>query len=293
MPADEFMGKWKPATSGERLLEFLATKVSILQIQSDVLDGVLGDLPRARSFSHFFQGAVILHSFARLIQAGKHFRSMSMDSPAEAAANIRGFATDRLNIDRASCPQFDQLVPLVLSAAENSSDQNAATRKYRDSIVKEFSGALFCYSCGKDLDYRITDQQHDRYMDIEHVWPHSLGGDTVLDNLLPVCRVCNRERQHLASWEWALVQAPVLGSLGKELLESGQLGRKEKIALHARAAVTYAKSYRCTLKEAYKSIGHRLPMGRVKVIDVHDTPDFFNLYAHDVDRWSVGWGELL
>lgn len=293
MPIDGFMGKWKPATSGECLLEFLATRVSTLQLQSGVLDDALGDLPRARSFSHFFQGAVVLHSFARLMQAGKHFRSTSIDSPAEAATNIRRFATDRLNIDRASCPQFDQLAPLVLRAAENSSDQNAATKKYRDEIVREFSGTLFCYSCGNDLDHRIADREQPDYMDIEHVWPHSLGGDTVLDNLLPVCIPCNSKRQHLASWEWALVQAPVLGSLGKELLDSDQVGKREKIALHARAALTYAKSRGCTLKVAYKSIGHRLPLGGVRLIDADDTPDFFNLYAHDADRWNVSWGELL
>jgi hypothetical protein len=43
----------------------------------------------------------------------------------------------------------------------------------------------FCYTCNKELLYSD--------MECGHIIAHALGGDTSLDNLMPVCKSCNRD----------------------------------------------------------------------------------------------------
>lgn len=287
----EFIGRWQPATAGERLLHFLAREVTPLRVTTSAIAGALGDVPRSESFALFFQGSIVLHSFSRLMQAAKHYRDVHQDNPVQISTRIREFATDRLNIERATCGKFEQLVPLALDAADNSTEATKRTKPFRGAVVKEARGAICCYSCGCFLNPSLNDHKHPDYMDIDHIWPHSMGGDTVLENLMPACAPCNSRRKHLASWEWSRVQAPVQGSLGKASLDSDQVEKEEKIALHVRAAIAYARQHCCTLKTAYQSIGTRLDV--VKLFDPADNPDFFNLYVHDAGRTGVTWGEML
>lgn len=49
--------------------------------------------------------------------------------------------------------------------------------------VNHFEGE--CYVCNKQLDYRN--------MECGHIVAHSLGGKEDLDNLMPICKTCNRE----------------------------------------------------------------------------------------------------
>lgn len=291
MLSTEFIGKWQPATSGERLLHFIAREVVPLRVTTSTIASALGNIPRGESFALFFQGSIVLHSFARLMQAAKHFRDEYRDDPKQLSKRIREFATDRLNIERSTCAQFERLAPLAVEAAENSTEATKRTKPFRNQVINEARGAVYCYSCGGSLNPSLTDQTLEDYMDIEHIWPHSMGGDTVLDNLIQVCKPCNSNRKHLASWEWSRVQAPVQGSLGKSALDSDQLEKEEKIALHVRAAIGYARIRGCNLKTAYQSIGSRL--SAVRLLDAADNPDFFNLYTHDAERSGVTWGELL
>lgn len=291
MPSADFIGKWQPATAGERLLHFLAREVATLRQTKSAIAGALGDLPRGESFALFFHGSIVLHSFSRLMQAAKHFRDEYRDDPQQLSNRVREFATDRLHIERSTCAQFDRLAPLAIEAADNSTEATKRTRAFRGQLVIEARGAVYCYSCGGFLNPSLMDEEHEDYMDVEHIWPHSMGGDTVIENLIPACRPCNSKRRHLASWEWSRVQAPVQGGLGKAALDSDQLEKEEKIALHLRAAIDYARNRGCNLKTAFRSIGSRL--SAVSLLDATDNPDFFNLYTHDLKRSGVTWGELL
>lgn len=290
MIRSEFVGKWSPATSGEKLLHLLATQVPSLRTQADSMKKVLDDVPRGPSFALFIQGSIVLHAFSRLMQASKHYRGEHHDRPERIDMEIRHFLVDKLNVDKATCPAFDQLISAAVAAAEKSSEASRPTKRFRADVIREAKGDVYCYSCGGSLDSRISQHDNSDYMDIEHVWPHSMGGDTALDNLLPVCTPCNSTRGHLASWEWSRVQAPIHGPLGEEYLGDKQTSKEEKIALHARAALEYARVHGCTLKAAYRSIG---PRNAVRLLDPSDSCDFFNLYAHNPERHEATWGSLL
>jgi len=64
------------------------------------------------------------------------------------------------------------------------------------------------------------------------------------------------------------------------------LTREVKIALHIRAAATYASNNGSSLREALIAIGPRESVVR---IDVDQGYDFFNLRVHDVAATNVNW----
>lgn len=49
----------------------------------------------------------------------------------------------------------------------------------------------------------------------------------------------------------------------------------------------YARKHGTTLKDALRTIGPR--EAKVMIVDVDDTPDFFNLRVHDVRRTGIQW----
>lgn len=49
----------------------------------------------------------------------------------------------------------------------------------------------------------------------------------------------------------------------------------------------YARKHGTTLKDALRTIGPR--EAKVIIVDVDDTPDFFNLRVHDVLRTGIQW----
>lgn len=48
-----------------------------------------------------------------------------------------------------------------------------------------------CYLCGKQLDLNSTDVQ------VDHVYPVSLGGDSIPNNLKLTCKMCNQAKRNL------------------------------------------------------------------------------------------------
>lgn len=292
MAASTFVQRWEPATAGEALLHFLAKEVVEQKVRRQDLQDLMEDLPRGNSFAVFMYGCLVLHPFARLVQAAKHYRTLHIDDVPHANDLIRRYATEYLDITRSTCKNFDKLAPLAYEAAAKSSKASASTADFRVAIIREARGTVFCYSCGSMLDPNAQSEDEPDYMDIDHVWPHSLGGDTVLTNLIPACIPCNSMRKHLASWEWSLVQAPVLGRMGSKKLDDKKIGKPEKIALHTRAAMDFARKNGGTLKDAYQFIGARVSEG-IELIDSSDTPDFFNLYTHDQIRSEITWEDLL
>jgi len=42
--------------------------------------------------------------------------------------------------------------------------------------------------------------------ELDHVYPESLGGPTLIDNLVPACGSCNKGKQDLTIDQWALTR---------------------------------------------------------------------------------------
>lgn len=296
-----FIGKWRPATTGEQLLHFLVTNAAELKEVGPSTSDWLAGVSRSQAIAGFLHGIVVLHVFGRLLQAAKAYRARHVDDEANCLSLIETFSIDKLGITRATCNNFEGLAPLALDAARASSkNSHSVSQGKRREVQEEFRGAFCCYSCGTELDpfenrKEVPHPQKPwrnipniRFAEYEHIWPHSFGGDTTVANLAPVCLPCNDAKENSASWEWTLVQSLLpTADLGQPTLESKHTSRSIKMSLHMRAAMLYARKHGTTLKDALRTIGPR--EAKVIIVDVDDTPDFFNLMVHDVLRTGIQW----
>jgi hypothetical protein len=290
-----FIGDWKPVTAGERLLHFLATKVDGLRDMEFSKASAASEITRRAAFGRFVDNCLILHCFGRLLQVAKYYRARL--EAVEARAAVENYLVDYLNISRGSCVNFNQLPTLALEAAAACSEATRGIKPtVRQEILRPYRGVVTCYSCNGKLDPEAArtvttdgkEADNKYYLDLDHLWPHSYGGDSIAENLLPCCLFCNREKGNSVSWEWVPLQALFPeASFDAPQLDDKRTTRAEKIALHMRAAFEYARTNGTTLKDAYKSIGAREP--QVSLVDGADTPDFFNLRVHDQTGTGISW----
>ena len=109
-----------------------------------------------------------------------------------------------------------------------------------------------CYLCGKELNSASADAAD--HPTVEHIWPSSMGGDTIEENLLPACKGCQNLTKDTLSWEWVNIQnwvLPVCPSV--DALTA--VDRRTRYARHFFEAMTRAETERKTLKEALISLG--------------------------------------
>ncbi len=60
----------------------------------------------------------------------------------------------------------------------------AFSKKIRHQVYDKCGG--HCAYCGRELDYKD--------MQVDHIYPHYLGGQDDIGNLNPACRMCNRRK---------------------------------------------------------------------------------------------------
>ena len=59
-------------------------------------------------------------------------------------------------------------------------------------------GSKLCYWCGNQMNYR--DPYSKRYRTRDHLWPRSMGGTIIDDNIVMACRSCNERRGCSFGW---------------------------------------------------------------------------------------------
>jgi hypothetical protein len=121
---------------------------------------------------------------------------------------------------------------------------------------------------------------------LEHVWPSSLGGDSITDNLVPACANCNAKKGDLVTWEQGSVHEfiyPINFHLSDYL---PRLPLVQKILLQRRAVVILAQREKISLKKALVRVG---PFGDLKPLNPDDTWDIFNTQNHLDSLGEVLW----
>src|SRR5262249_50048311 len=127
-----------------------------------------------------------------------------------------------------------------------------------------------CYLCGTALDF--DDDQSDSYCTLEHLWPSSFGGDSIEENLLPACALCNRTRKlNFATWASTSVQS-VLRGLNPDTTDPHVISGPARFALHHWAGQRYAIRHGTNLRQAFMDIG---PWTEPRVVDPDDVAHFF------------------
>lgn len=138
-----FIGKWRPATTGEQLLHFLVTNAAELKEVGPSTSDWLAGVSRSQAIAGFLHGIVVLHVFGRLLQAAKAYRARHVDDEANCLSLIETFSIDKLGITRATCNNFEGLAPLALDAARASSkNSHSVSQGKRREVQEEFRGAF-------------------------------------------------------------------------------------------------------------------------------------------------------
>jgi len=275
----------RPSTAGERLFQRL-----IVLAETDFKPKRIRDLigtriaGRGDEFGDYLEGALLSFSFLRLMKAAD---GIYYDG------NIDISAANKQLVDLMRS-WFDWLEKDVVSALHRD-----VLRAYQSShlkISRSIETEIWhsrrvhpCCFCGERIvsgaDGIFRDGNGEKGT-LEHIWPASLGGDSVVENLLPACALCNNNKADLFTWEQRLVHDfvyPVNFEV-RDLYKT--FPREEKILLQRRVVTKFAARYKITLKEAMCQVG---PYERLEAIDSGDTWDFFNVKNHTDSVGDLLW----
>lgn len=239
---------------------------------------------RFGDLADFFVGASILHLQQRLIKLAHDVRDSHPFDREVQIKRLRASCCDILHLTPIEYDDdFGSLIDEVLTSAEQIPKEPSPSLKR--SVIR--NGSKSCYSCGRLFGSICPDGPTPEGLQAtaDHLWPRALGGDTILDNLLPACGSCNSSKGHLAAWQMAWIQPVVFAECDEESGLSA-LQRDLKMALHMRAAMAYARANGTKLRDAFLAIGPREAPSRC---DDDQGFDFFNLRVHDEERTGISW----
>lgn len=200
-------------------------------------------------FAEYIKGAVAVHLVKRALSFWKDARQSIANESLEVQ-RVRTFLREEL------VPGLDDEKTIKLARAVIEAEA-ASNRK----IGKETRRALIgtaqfhtCYLCGEQLDPKTTDDQASSFFTAEHLWPCSLGGDSIIDNLLPACIKCQKAKANSMAWEWLNVHNYVLPpDPGSEDLKS--IPRSARVARHYLYTLSICEKKRLSLKEGFLLVG--------------------------------------
>jgi hypothetical protein len=136
-------------------------------------------------------------------------------------------------------------------AAEEASNKKI-TKSVRENVLAE-STKHNCYLCDDELDFRALENEPNM-LTLEHLWPTSIGGDSIEENLLPACTKCQKITKDTMSWEWLNVHNLVLPTNpSSEALKS--VTQKQRFARHYLHVLTFCENEKINLKKAFLRIG--------------------------------------
>lgn len=303
-------------TRGEELYEFMCTHIESVP-ELKVIDKVNNFARRTTRFLEFIDGTIRFHAFARAIQLGRTVNDRDdLDSYSDKSRELQRLCLELLEIGEHNCADIKSFLNLIFDAVAQSKKEKIS-RQEKQAVLNDYRHRrtdLKCYMCGNEIDIsedqylkpgvdfsslsgdpeqvnRIqaywSRQANPRFVEYDHIWPRSLGGDSTRGNLLPICHFCNREKRNIVSWEWALVQSAVWPPTRGDERNLETVTKQVKVALHLRAALRVAETFGLTLKEAFLHLGPRQQLPRTT--NDNDTADFFNLEVHDQAKLGSLW----
>lgn len=242
----------KAVTSGEKL--FLLVRDEILDQTGDGavrwanVGSLLQSLSGGNNFTSYLKGAAAIHATRRLLRywEGERPNVPNASSHVRLVTNfIRREVFPSIGTSLAS-----QLARAV-TAAERASNRpvNSGVR----TLVLGNKVMCTCYLCGRKLNPKAGDDSEE-FLTLEHLWPTSVGGDSIAENLIPSCRGCQHQTQDAMSWEWLNIHNLMLPSSPSEkALRS--MPRSVRYARHYFEALRLSDLQHLTLKEAFVGIG--------------------------------------
>lgn len=240
---------WKPATHGEELFLTLHAEFGARIRISTPTDSDMDFLVSPAGFYNFTSLCVTSEVFLRCVRtAADLYRRES------SAQSVRFSQTARRELDLPlrllENQKLGELLKhvgrIVVERHRCKSLEASATRQEPDR----------CYLCGTQLSHTGTSTRT-----IEHVWPISLGGETVEQNLVLACQDCNSKRRNMMIWAHGPVHSTYYTrSSSNPTNPPGDLRLSLALArLLLAAAPTRSRKSALTLKEAIQAIRPALP----------------------------------
>jgi hypothetical protein len=241
----------KATTEGEKL--FIIVRNELLpHIGKNVFYASLASFADAlgnQKFAQFLNGAIALQLTKRLAMYWSH-KKIEIPNPDTHIRTISEFIKSEIS------PLTDAALSSKIARAVAASDR-ASDKDISPSVRKAIVGSrsiFTCYLCGNTLDTSCTLEDDPKFFSLDHLWPTSLGGDSIEDNLLPACRYCQKEKANSASWEFHSVHNFLLSpEPSSDSINS--IGKETKLARHFLAALECAEENNLNLKSAFQQIG--------------------------------------
>jgi 5-methylcytosine-specific restriction endonuclease McrA len=129
----------------------------------------------------------------RLITTAEYLKRKSSGSSDIFVSMLRKYILEQTKIPSNKSEKFVSLLQLCVDARNRPLTQSTKEKIKRNAKNR---GAR-CYICGRDLIYSADiDDGKGARAEVEHVWPHALGGSSDETNLLVACERCNRIKAH-------------------------------------------------------------------------------------------------
>lgn len=198
----------KPTTSGEKL--FLLLRDELLESIGHQhqnwsnFQKLLKQIGGCDDFGNYFRGAITIHVIRRLLRYWEDAKPQIAQESQNVSTLARFIREDGL--PGLSTTDTFKLARAVIEA-EGSSHQtiNKTTRARVINGRKQ----LTCYLCNFELSPKSKEGESD-FLTLEHLWPQSIGGDSIEENLMPACTRCQVTTKDTISWEWLNIHNIVL-----------------------------------------------------------------------------------
>ncbi|WP_082729098.1 HNH endonuclease [Burkholderia sp. LA-2-3-30-S1-D2] len=238
---------WKASTYGEELFLVLYRELG-KKISVGIPDNVgFNFLVSPSRFEEFTRLSATLEIFLRCVRCAKKFHEDEPHMPARNLGRMLRIHTD--------IPAFLYDNQIFCEFAKQTG-RIAAEEKRSDQIERNALSVepAQCYLCGVSLTKKKNARDQ---CTVEHIWPLSLGGETVEENIIPACKDCNDKRSNTITWAWGPVQSTFHTRSGNAN-PPGQL--KLSLAIARLMLAASANERRpITLKDAAKKIRPVLP----------------------------------
>lgn len=178
-------------TSGERLVEFLRVHVVVGLDDLTNLKRASRSIRRSDFMAVACEQLVLMNALERLMSLAAWARRVEPEAVLVETL-VRERLLDELEIDYSLVPR----VWWYLEPAIAATNQEPSPTLRREVLA---TAGPNCYVCGGALVAGDST--------VDHVWPRSLGGESVYENLLPCCGTCNSHRGNTLNWARAWFQA--------------------------------------------------------------------------------------